>query len=73
VSRLTFDRFIERISRLYEQGADEVRIGEYVRHWLKWVRSGVGIQLKPFKVGESRGKYPPAPHPFKNLISLSPF
>jgi hypothetical protein len=26
----------------YEQGADYLRIGEYVRHWLKWVRSGLG-------------------------------
>ncbi len=42
VSRGTFERFTERISRLYEQGADYVRIGEYVRHWLKWVGSGIG-------------------------------
>ncbi len=26
---------IERITRLYEQGADDVRIGQYVRHWLR--------------------------------------
>lgn len=35
------ERFVERVSRLYEQGADFVRIGEYVRHWWRWVRSGV--------------------------------
>ncbi len=33
VSRGTFERFTERISRLYEQGADYLRIGEYVKHW----------------------------------------
>jgi hypothetical protein len=32
VSRGTFARFTERISRLYEQGADYLRIGEYVEH-----------------------------------------
>jgi len=41
VSRGTFERFTERISRLYEQGADSVRIGEYVKHWFKWVRTGI--------------------------------
>ncbi len=41
VSRGTFERFIERIPRLYEQGADYLRIGEYVKHWLKWVRTGL--------------------------------
>ena len=32
---------IERITRLYEQGADLNRIGQYVRHWQAWVRGGV--------------------------------
>ncbi len=41
VSRGTFERFTERISLLYEQGADYLRIGEYVKHWLKWVRTGM--------------------------------
>jgi len=36
----TKQRFVERASRLYEQGAAASRIGEYVRHWLTWVRSG---------------------------------
>ncbi len=34
-------RFAERISRLYEQGADCLRIGEYVKLWFKWVRKGI--------------------------------
>ncbi len=41
VSRGTFERFTERISRLYEQGADYLRIEEYVKHWFKWVRTGI--------------------------------
>jgi hypothetical protein len=42
VSISTLKRFALRISLLYEQSADYVRIGEYVRHWLKWARSGKG-------------------------------
>ncbi len=41
VSRGTFERFTERISQLYEQGAGFERIGEYVKHWLRWGRAGV--------------------------------
>ncbi len=41
VSRGTFERFAERITRLYEQGAGIERIEEYVKHWFKWVRTGV--------------------------------
>ncbi len=40
VSVSTLKRFGQRITQLYEQGADIVRIGEYVRHWLRWVRTG---------------------------------
>ncbi len=33
VSRQAIDRFKERIARLYEQGADSVRIGQYAKRW----------------------------------------
>jgi hypothetical protein len=36
----TQQRFVERATRLQEQGAAASRIGQYVRHWLPWVRSG---------------------------------
>ena len=32
---------VERVSQLYEQGADLVRIGAYVRCWQRWARSGL--------------------------------
>ena len=37
-------RLDERISRLYEQGADAVRVGEYARRWVGGaeVRRGAG-------------------------------
>ncbi len=41
VALSTLKRFKQRMTQLYEQGADYFRIGEYVRHWLKWVRAGL--------------------------------
>ena len=34
-------RCVERVSQLYERGADLVRIGAYVRYWQCWVRRGL--------------------------------
>jgi len=34
-------RCVERVSQLYERGADLVRIGTYVRYWQRWARSGL--------------------------------
>ncbi len=38
-------RFVERICRLYEQGADGVRVGNYVRHWWRWAFSGLSSYM----------------------------
>lgn len=35
-------RFVERLTRLYEQGASVERIGNYVRRWQRWAVSGLG-------------------------------
>lgn len=53
VAQQTVQRCLEKVSRLYEQGADDIRIGKYVRRWLQWVRSGVDGELK---VGDKTGK-----------------
>ncbi len=42
IAQPTVTRFLERARRLYEQGADAIRIDEYVRRWWKWVRGGLG-------------------------------
>lgn len=47
VAPQTLERFVERMTRLYEQGAGTVRIGEYARRWWKWVRAG----LRYMKIG----------------------
>jgi hypothetical protein len=39
------ERFVERACRFYEQGADALRIGEYVGRWWKWVRAGIDSAL----------------------------
>jgi Reverse transcriptase (RNA-dependent DNA polymerase) len=33
----------EEIARIYEQGADIDRVGQYVSRWQKWARAGVGV------------------------------
>ena len=41
VSRPALRRFAERITRLYEHGADRHRVGLYVRRWRRWVKAGL--------------------------------
>ncbi|MDM8517953.1 reverse transcriptase domain-containing protein [Desulfobacterales bacterium HSG16] len=47
VSRESIFRFDRHIAQLYEQGADAIRIGQYVGRWLQWVRCGVCHVLTP--------------------------
>jgi hypothetical protein len=39
VAKRTWERFVECVARLYEQGADSARIADYVRRWRVWVLS----------------------------------
>ncbi len=41
VALQTVERCLAKVYWLYEQGASVERIGEYLRHWWRWVRSGV--------------------------------
>jgi hypothetical protein len=41
VAKKTIDRMWEKVSRLYEQGVDDVGVGTYLRRWVRWVRSGI--------------------------------
>jgi|GEM_PF-1911616 len=41
VVRKTVQRCLDKVSRLYEQGASVGRIGDYVRRWWRWVRGGL--------------------------------
>ena len=42
VAAKTVGRMVEKVGRLYEQGADDFRIDLYLLHWARWVRSGLG-------------------------------
>jgi len=48
IATQTVKRCVERMNRLYEQGASPARIGEYVRRWQRWVRSGLGARSERF-------------------------
>jgi len=37
---------------LYEQGADEFRIGDYVRRWCKWAMAGITLTNEMRRVGK---------------------
>ena len=41
VAEKTQKKFVDKVRQLYEQGADSVRIGEYVRRWCIWLSSGL--------------------------------
>jgi len=41
VARRTLEKFALRRSQLYEQGASDARIGQYVRRWCSWINRGL--------------------------------
>jgi len=45
-ARQTLQNFVQRIARLYEQGADPVRIGQYVYNWWRWLRSSLNADFE---------------------------
>ncbi len=48
----TLTRMFEKTSRLYEQGADNARVEDYLKRWRHWARY-IGLPLPPpeFRVG----------------------
>ena len=46
VAPTTYERFVKRVNRLYEQGASARCIGDYIRRWMVWVVSGLGDWVK---------------------------
>ena len=45
MAKPTMDRFVERFSRLFEQGATKVRLVNYVKNWIHLAKTGVSINL----------------------------
>ena len=50
VALQTFDRMKARFHRLYERGANKMRLVKYVNNWIKWARSGVSLNVKELKL-----------------------
>ncbi len=44
VSVVTINNCVDRISRLYEQGASIERIGEYWNRFLRWLHAGISVE-----------------------------
>jgi hypothetical protein len=44
IAWMTVKNHLKKLTRLYEQDAPCERIGEYIKGWRKWVRSGVDLQ-----------------------------
>ena len=82
----TLANFLERITQLYEQGADVRRIGKYVRNWWRWVSAGVEISVVtvftvlkvlmfslPTSEDPSNRPYPIFDHRISRTTDLLPF
>ena len=60
LAQKTVDRMADKVSRLYEQGADVGRIEAYLKRWRQWVRGGLDrvlcecVSLLSCVVGASR-------------------
>ena len=46
VAKKTVERMLEKVSQLYEHKACRVRIETYLKHWWRWVLSGVDGVLR---------------------------
>ncbi len=46
IAGMTVERLMERMTRLYEQGAHSLRIGQYVSRWIRWVEAGCDVNVK---------------------------
>jgi hypothetical protein len=47
-AKKTINNLFNKISRLYEQGADCLRIGKYIQQWCKWLNAGLGPEAQNF-------------------------
>ncbi len=66
VFQVTINEVKQRIPRLYEQGADYLRIGLYVMCWFQWVLSGSSVE----RIAETRkaGAMIPLPLGIVNML-----
>ena len=46
LTRKSCHNMLARVHQLYEQGADSVRIGDYLRHWCRWAMAGITTRMQ---------------------------
>ena len=47
IAHTTCQKMVQRVVQLYEQGADTIRIGQYLQHWHRWVHAGLSMYGPP--------------------------
>ncbi len=61
MAKATIEKVIKRASRLYEQKrlgkVAPDALGMYIRRWMRWVRSGVGVARCGWKTAARRPPY----------------
>ena len=55
MAKKTVERMVDKVTRLFEHGAEYVRIESYLTHWLRWVTSGIGGLLYFWSLGVLMG------------------
>jgi hypothetical protein len=46
MAKRSFDRMSVKFHRLFEQGADQARLVQYLQHWIRWAKIGVSLNVK---------------------------
>jgi RNA-directed DNA polymerase len=67
IARKTVAGCVERVNQLYEQGADSLRIGQYVRRWLRWVGGGLGRYAPSGWLFDACGSPSPQVQPLRDM------
>jgi hypothetical protein len=55
VAARTVAKMVDKVARLYEQGATASRLDRYLHHWGQWVRAGLGDRLMPGPKADGQG------------------
>ena len=69
----TLANFLDRMTQLYERGADHRRIGKYVRNRWRWVRASVEISVMNVSTVSHFASPPQLPNPTRGWEKLLVF
>jgi hypothetical protein len=46
MAQRSWDRMTVKLHRLFEQGADQPRLVQYLKNWIRWAKTGVSLNVK---------------------------